>query len=247
LPPNRDIDFSIDLVPCYALVFNTPYRIGTLKLKELEMQLEEVLKKWYICPIVSPWGVSVLFVKNEYGTLRLCIDFKQLNKVTIKKKYPLPRIDDLFDQLKGGIIFSNINLIYGYHQVRIKEEYINKTTFRTRYKNYEFTTVPFGISNDPTIFMCMMNGVFREHLDKFIIVFLDDILIYSKSKYKHEKHLRMVLNFLRENKLHVKISKCIFYQKKIQYSEHIVLAYGIEVYPKNIESISRWLVLRNVT
>jgi hypothetical protein len=247
LPPKRDIDFSIDLVPGAAPVSKTPYRMGTPELKELQMQLEELLKKGYIRPSVSPWGAPVLFVKKKDGTLRLCIDFRQLNKVTIKNKYPLPRIDDLFDQLKGARIFSKIDLRSGYHQVRIKEEDINKTTFRTRYGHYEFTVVPFGLSNAPTIFMCLMNGVFREYLDKFVIVFLDDILVYSKSEEEHEKHLRMVLQVLREHKLYAKLSKCIFYQKKIHYLGHIISAAGIEVDPEKIEAIRGWPTPKNVT
>jgi hypothetical protein len=131
---------------------------------------------------MSPWGALVLFMKKKDGTLILCIDFRQMNKVTVKNKYPLPRIDDLFDQLKDAEIFSKIDLRSGYHQVSIKEEYINKTAFRTRYGHYEFIVVPFGLSNAPTIFKCLMNGVFREYLDKFVIVFLDYILIYSKSE-----------------------------------------------------------------
>jgi hypothetical protein len=130
---------------------------------------------------VSPWGALVLFVKKKGGTLSLCIDFRKLNKVTIKNKYHLPRIDYLFDELKGARIFSKIDLRSIYHQVRIREEDINKTTFKTRYGHYEFMVVPFGLSNAPTVFMCLMNGVFREYLDKFVIVFLDDILVYSKS------------------------------------------------------------------
>ena len=149
------------------------------------MLLEEFLNKGYICPSVSPWGASVLFVKKKDGTLRLCIDFKQLNKVTIKNKYHFPRIDDLFDQLKNTKIFSKIDLRSGYHQVRIKYEGINKTSFRTRYGHYEFRVVPFGLSNAPFVFMCLMNGIFREYLDKFVIVFLDDILIISKSEEEH--------------------------------------------------------------
>jgi len=148
----------------------------------------------------------MLFVKNKYGTLRLCIDFRELNKVTIKKKYPFPRIDDLFDQLKGARIFSKIDLRSNYLQVRIKEEYINKKTFKTRYGHYEFTVVTFGLSNAPTVFMCLMNGLFKEYLDKFVIVLLDDIIIYSKTKEEHEKYLRLVLQVLREHKLYVKLS-----------------------------------------
>jgi hypothetical protein len=193
LPPRRDIDFSIHLMFGAAPISKTPYRMSTPELKELQMQLEELLKKGYIRPSVSPWGAPVLFVKNKDGTLRLCIDFRQLNKVTVKNKYPLPRIDDPFDQLKDARIFSNIDLRSGYHQVRIKEEDISKTAFKTRYGHYEFIVVPFGFSNAPSAFMCLMNGVFREYLDKFIIVFLDDIVIYSKLEEEHEHHLRMAL------------------------------------------------------
>jgi hypothetical protein len=142
------------------------------------MQLEELLKKGYIHPSVSPWEAPMIFMNKKYGNLRLCIDFRQLNKATINNKYPLPRINDLFDQLKGARIFSKIDWRLGYHQVRIKEEDINKTMFRTRNGHYEFTVVPFGLSNVPYVFMCLMNGVFREYLDRFVIVFMDYILIY---------------------------------------------------------------------
>jgi hypothetical protein len=247
LPPKRDIDFSINLMPGAAPVSKNPYRMSTPELKELQLQLEELLKKGYICPSVSPWGAPVLFVKNKDGTLRLCIDFRQLNKVTIKNKYPLSRIDDLFDQLKDAKIFSKIDLRSGYHQVRIKDEDISKTAFRTRYGHYEFTVVPFGLSNAPVVFMCLMNGVFREYLDKFVIVFLDDILVYSKSEEEHEQHLRMVLQVLREHQLYAKLSKCSFYQKKIHYLGHIISKDGIVMDPEKIEAIREWSAPRNVT
>jgi hypothetical protein len=171
------------------------------------------LKKGYICTSVSPWGASILFVKNKNGTLRPCIDFRQLNKYTIKNKYPLPRIDDLFDQVRGAKLFSKIDLRVGYHQVRIKEEDIHKTTFRTRYRHYEFVVVPFALTNAPSVFMCLMNGIFKNYLYKFVIVFLDDILIYSKAEEEHEHHLRLVLQVLREHQLYANLSKCSFYQK----------------------------------
>jgi hypothetical protein len=161
---------------------------------------------------MSPWGAPVLFMKKD-GMLRLCIDFRQLNKVTVKNKYPLPRIDNLFDQLKGAKIFLKIDLRSRYHQVRIKDEDISKTIFKIRYGHYEFTVVPFGLSNTPAIFMCLMNGVFRNYLDKFVIVFLYDILVYSNSEEEHEKHLRMVLQVLREHQLYAKLRKCSFYQR----------------------------------
>jgi hypothetical protein len=145
------------------------------------MQLEELLKKGYICQSVSPWGAPILFVKKKYGTLRLCIEFRQLNKVIVNNKYHLARIDGLFDQLREKNINSKIDLRSKYHQVRIKEEDINKTTFRTKYGHYGFVVVPFGLTYAPTIFMCLMNEIFRNYLDKFVIMFLDAILIYSKS------------------------------------------------------------------
>jgi hypothetical protein len=153
LPPKRDIDFSINLMPGAAPVSKAPYRMSTPELKEFQLQLEELLKKGYIHPNMSPWGAPALFVKKKDGMLRLCIDFRQLNKVTVKNKYPLSRIDDLFDQSKDVRIFSKIGLRSGYHHVRIRDEDISKTAFRTRYGHYEFTVVSFGLSNVPVFFM----------------------------------------------------------------------------------------------
>jgi hypothetical protein len=149
-------------MPGLAPVSKTPYRMNTPELKELQLQLEELMKKVHVCSSVSPWGALVLFMKKNDGTLRLCIEFMQLNKVTLKNKYPLPRTDDLFDQLKDAKIFSKIDMESGYHQVRIKVEDISNTTFITRYGHYGFTMVPFGLSNAPAIFMCLMNGIFIE-------------------------------------------------------------------------------------
>jgi hypothetical protein len=233
-------------VPGATLVSKTPYRMSAPELKELQMQLEELLKKGYIRPSVSPWGAPVLFVKKKDGTLRLCIDFRQLNKYTIKNKYPLPRIDDLFDQLRGAKIFSKIDPRARYHQVTIKEEDIHKTTFRTRYGHYEFVVVLFGLTNAPVVFMCLMNGIFRNYLDKFFIVFLDEILIYSKFEEEHEHHLRLVLQVLREHQLYAKLSKCYFYQNQIHYLGHIISEHGIGVDPKKIEAIRGWPTPRNV-
>jgi len=211
------------------------------------MQLEDLLKDLYICPSVSPWGVPVLFVKKKDGTLRLCIDFRRLNKVKMKNKYPLPRIDDPFDQLRDARIFSKIDLRSGYHQVRIKEEDIIKTAFITRYGHYKFIMVPFWLSNASVAFMCLMNGFFRNYLDKFVIVFLDDIPIYSISKEEHEKHLRIMLQVLREYLLYAKLSNCSFYQRQIHYLGHIISKEWIAMDPKKIKSIEGWSTLRNVT
>jgi hypothetical protein len=203
----------MNLMPRAAPVSKAPYRMSAPELKELQLQLEELMKKGYIHPSMSPWGSLVLFVKKKDIMLRLCINFRQLNKVTVKNKYSLSRIDDRFDQLKDAKIFLKIDLRSGYHQVRIKDEDINKTTFRTRYGHYEFIVVPFGLSNALVVFMSLMNGVFRDYLDKFVIVFLDGILVYSKSEEEHEKHLRMVLQVLIEHQLYAKLSKCSFYQR----------------------------------
>ena len=186
LPPKTDIDFTIEIVPVEAPVSKTPYRMSTPEMLVLKMQLQELLEKKYIRPSVSPWGEPVLFVKKkDAGTLRLCIDYRQFNKATMKNKYPLPRIDDLFDQMRGAKVFSKIDLRSGYHQVRIKDKDIYKTTFRTRYGHYEFVVVPFGLTNALATFMCLMNSVFSRYLDKFVLVFLDDILVYSNNEEEH--------------------------------------------------------------
>jgi hypothetical protein len=171
------------------------------------------MDKEYIKPSVSPWGAPVLFVKKKEGTLRLCIDYRQPNKMTIKNKYPLPRINDLFDQVGGAKIFSKLDLQSDYHQVRIKDEDINKTTFRTRYRHYEFIVIHFGLTNAPTMFMCLMNSIFSQYLDKFVVVFIDDIVVDSKTEEEHDENLRIVLQTLRKHKLYAKIDKCDFYQK----------------------------------
>ena len=178
LPPERDIDFPIDLVPGTASISLPPYRMTPAELKELKTQLQELVDRGFIRPSISPWGAPVLFVKKKDDTWRLCIDYRQLNKVTIHNRYPLPRIDDLFDQLQGVRVFSKIDLRSGYHQLRIRESDIPKTAFRTRYGHYEFLVMSFGLTNAPAAFMDLMNRVFRPYLDRFVIVFIDDILVY---------------------------------------------------------------------
>jgi hypothetical protein len=215
LPPRRDIDFLIELAPGAVSMSRTPYQMSTPELVELKLQLKEMMDNDYIRPSVSPWGVTVLFVKKKDGTLRLCIDYRQLNKVTIKNKYPFPRIDDLFDQLGGASIFSKIDLRSGYHQVLIKGEDMHKTAFQTRYGHYEFLVVPFGLTNSLATFMCLMNNVLNKFLDKFLLDFIDDILIYSKNIEEHKEHLRLVLQVLREHHLYAKFNKCEFFQKQI--------------------------------
>ncbi|KAK5832835.1 hypothetical protein PVK06_016638 [Gossypium arboreum] len=198
LPPDREVEFIIDVIPGTAPISITPYRMAPAELKELKTQLQELLDKGFIRPSTSPWGAPVLFVKKKDGSLRLCIDYRQLNKVTIKNKYPLPRIDDLFDQLKGAAVFSKIDLRSGYYQLKVKECDVPKTAFRTRYGHYEFLVMPFGLTNAPAAFMDLMNRIFQSYLDRFVVVFIDDILVYSKTESEHAQHLRIVLQTLRE-------------------------------------------------
>ncbi|KAL4038651.1 hypothetical protein IC575_002274 [Cucumis melo] len=210
------------------------------ELKELKVQLQELLDKGFIRPSVSPWAAPVLFVKKKDGSMRLCIDYRELNKVTVKNRYPLPRIDDLFDQLQGATMFSKIDLRSGYHQLRIKDGDVPKTAFRSRYGHYEFIVMSFGLTNAPAVFMDLMNRVFREFLDTFVIVFIDDILIYSKTEAEHEEHLRMVLQTLRDNKLYAKFSKCEFWLKQVSFLGHVVSKAGVSVDPAKIEAVTSW-------
>ena len=176
-------------------------------------------------------------MKKKDGSLRLCIDYKGLNKVTIKNKYPLPKIDDLFDQLPGSRVFSTIDLRSGYHQLKVRAEDIPKTAFRTRYRHYEFLVMSFGLTNAPAAFMELMNRVFHDYLDKFIIVFIDDILVYSKTREDHETHLRLALERLQSEKLYAKFSKCEFWLDRVMFLGHIVSEEGVVVDPAKIEAI----------
>jgi hypothetical protein len=202
MPPERKVEFAIELLPGTAPIFKRAYIISRPELVELKKQIDELLEKGYIRPSTSPWAAPVLFVEKKDGTKRMCIDYRALNEVTIKNKYPLPRIEDLFDQLRGVSVFSKIDLRSGYHQLRIRPSDIPKTAFSTKYGLYEFTVMSFGLTNAPTFFMNLMNSVFMDYLDKFVVVFIDDILIYSQSEEEHADHLRMVLQRLREHQLY---------------------------------------------
>nr|GEZ22385.1 putative reverse transcriptase domain-containing protein [Tanacetum cinerariifolium] len=191
----------IDLIPGAAPVARVPYRLAPSEMKELSEQLQELFDKGFIRPSSSPWGASVLFVKKKDGSFRMCIDYRELNKLTVKNRYPLPRIDDLFDQLQGSSIYSKIDLRSGYHQLRVREQDIPKMAFRTQYGYYEFQVMPFGLTNAPAVFMDLMNRVCKPYLDKFVIVFIDDILIYLKNEKEHEEHLKAILGLLKEEKL----------------------------------------------
>jgi hypothetical protein len=207
MPLDHEIEFVIDLVPSTAPIFKRPYRMVANQLAELKEQLQELLDNGYIRPSALPWGAPVIFVLKKDGTQRMCVDFRSLNEVTTKNKYPLPRIDDLFDQQKGACVFSKIDLKSGYHQLKIRASDIPKTAFITRYGLYEYTIMSFGLTNAPAYFMYLMNKVFMEYLYKYVVLFIDDILIFSKNEEGHNKHLRLVLQKLRENQLYAKLNK----------------------------------------
>ncbi|GJX36387.1 putative reverse transcriptase domain-containing protein [Tanacetum coccineum] len=193
LPHVRQVEFQINLIPGATPVVRAPYRLAPSEMQELFDQLQELADRGFIRPSTSPWGAPVLLVKKKYGSFGMCIDYRELNKLTIKNHYPLPRIDDLFDQLQGSGVYSKIDLRSGYHQLRVRDEDIPKTAFRMRYGHYEFQVMPFGLTNAPVVFMDLMNRVCKPYLDKFVIVFIDDILIYSRNKEEHANHLRIIL------------------------------------------------------
>ncbi|KAL4032803.1 hypothetical protein IC575_005885 [Cucumis melo] len=207
LPPQREIEFAIELEPGTVPISRAPFKMAPTELKELKVQLQELLDKGFILPSLSPWGALV---------------------------------DDLFDQLQGATVFSKIDIRSGYHQLRIKNSDVLKTTFRSRYGHYEFIVMSFGLTNAPAVFIDLMNKVFREFLETFVIVFIDDILIYSKTEVEHEEHLRMVLETLRANKLYAKFSKCVFWLKQVSFLGHMVSKVGASMDPAKIEAVTSW-------
>jgi hypothetical protein len=237
MPPDRDIEFIMELIPGTAPIAQRAYRMNPQELEELKKQLTDMLSKGLIRPSASPWGSPVLFLDKRDGTIRLCVGYRKLNEVTIKNKYPLPKIEDLFDQLNGAKVFSKIYLRTGYHQLKVRESDIPKTAFTTRYDLFEYNIMSFGLTNAPAYFMNLMNKVFMKFLDKFVVVFIDDILVYSKTEEEHAEHLRLVLGTLREDQLYAKFSKCEFWLKEVGFLGHVISAGGVSVDPSKITSI----------
>jgi hypothetical protein len=209
---------------------------------ELKKQIDELSEKCYIRPSTSPWAAPVLSVEKKDGTRRMCIDYQALTEVTIKNKYPLHRIEDLFDQLRGASVFSKIDIRSGYQQLRIRPSDIPKTAFITKYGLYGFIVMSFGLTNAPAIFMNLMNSVFMDYLDKFVVVFIDDILIYSQSEEEHADHLNMVLQRLREHQLYAQLRKCEFWIDEVLFLGHIINEDGLAVDPKKVADILNWKV-----
>jgi hypothetical protein len=240
MPPDWDIEFIIELQPGTAPISKRPYRMPPNELAELKIQLQDLLDKGFIRPSASPWGCPALFMKKKDNSLRLCVDYRPLNAVTIKNKYPLPRIDILFDQLAGAKVFSKIDLRSGYHQIKIRSSNIPKTAFSTRYGLYKYLVISFGLTNAPAYFMYLMNSVFMQELDKFVVVFIDDILIYSKNLEDHAKHLHVVLQRLRDHHLYTKFSKCEFWLDTVKFLGHTISSDGISVDPSKVQEVMDW-------
>ena len=239
MPPDREIEFIIDLLPGTAPIAKRQYRMAPPELALLKESIDELLAKGYIRPSSSPWAFPVLFAEKKDGGQRMCVDYRALNEVTIKNKYPLPRIDDLFGQLQGSQV---IDLRSGYHQTKIRPSDIPKTAFISKYGLYEYTVMSFGLTNTPAYFMNLMNMVFRDFLDKFVVVFIDDILIYSKTEEEHEQHLRLVLQRLQEHQLYAKLSKCEFWIDEVPFLGHIISKGGILEDPSKVQEVLDWEV-----
>ena len=246
LPPTREVDHKIELVPGAVPPSRPTFRLSESELVELKKQLDELVKAGFIRPSKSPFGAPILFVKKKDGTMRMCVDYRALNNVTIKNSYPLPRVDELFDRLQGAKFFSKIDLRSGYHQIRIFDEDIPKTAFRTRYGHFEFMVLPFGLTNAPGTFMHLMHETFREYLDDFVLVFLDDILIFSNTLEEHEEHVRKVLETLAKSKLYAKESKCEFFKTEVEFLGHIVGRDGVRMMEDKVQAVAEWPVPKNV-
>jgi hypothetical protein len=241
LPSDRDVEFAIELIPRTPPISRRPYRMSSNELAELKKQLQDLLTKGLIRPSSSKWGCLALFMKKKKdNSLRMCMEYRPLNAMTIKNKYLLPRIDILFDQLLKAKVFSKIDLRSVYHQIKIRPQDIPKIMFCTRYDLYEYLVMSFGLTNAPAYFMYVMNSVFMLELDKFVVVFIDDILVYSENEKDHAEHLRIVLTRLRDHQLYAKFSKCEFWLKTVSFLSHVLSENGILVDPSKVQEVMDW-------
>jgi hypothetical protein len=237
MPPERDIEFKIELHPGTTPISKPPYKMSPAELAKLKIQLHDLLDKGFICPSSLTWGCLALFISMKDKGLRLCVDYRLLNAVTIKNKYHLPRIDILLDQLAGAQVFSKIDLRSGYHQIKIHKEIIPKMVFSMRYGLYEYLVMSFWLRNALAHIMYLMNSVFIPELDKFGMVFIDDILVYLKSTKEHEEHLRVMLQRLRDHQLYAKFIKCEFWINKVPFLGHVISSEGIDVDPSKVRDV----------
>ena len=247
LPPRRGVDHSIELLPGAKAPAQAPYRMAPSELTELRRQLDEMLKAGFIRPSKAPYGAPVLFQKKKDGSMRMCVDYRALNKVTVRNNYPVPIAGELFDRLGKASYFTKMDLRSGYYQVRIAEGDEPKTACVTRYGSYEFLVMPFGLTNAPATFCTLMNDLFKEYLDDFIVIYLDDIVVYSRTLEEHVKHLRLALEKLRGANLYLKPEKCEFGQKEIMFLGHYISEGRVRMDPKKIQAIVEWPTPKKVT
>jgi hypothetical protein len=247
LPPRRQLDHAITLEHGATPTNNRPYRYSPLQKDEIERQVQEMLAAGIITQSMSPFASPVLLVKKKDGSWRFCVDYRRLNELTIKNKFPLPIVDELLDELVGTKYFSKLDLRAGYHQIRMRPEDEEKTAFKTHHGHFQFRVMPFGLTNAPATFQCIMNSVFAPFLRKFVIVFLDDILVYSDSWEKHLQHLQLVLDKLRGAQFYAKLSKCSFGQTSIQYLGHIISDQGVATDPEKTSVMEQWPIPTTIT
>ena len=245
-PPKRMLDHEIEVVPGAEPPHKSPYRLSNAEMEELRNQVETLLEQGWIRPSSSPYGSPVIFVPKKNGQWRMCIDYRALNKITVKNRYPLPRIEELLDRLHGARYFSKIDLHSGYHQIRVREADIAKTAFVTRYGSFEYLVMPFGLCNAPATFQRIMNTILRDGLDKFVLVFLDDILIFSRTKEEHEQHIKQILDRLRAEKFFGRLKKCDFFKTEVEYLGFDVGAYGIKPSLSKVQAVADWPVPTSV-
>ncbi|MCO5595762.1 hypothetical protein L7F22_049810 [Adiantum nelumboides] len=246
LPPKRgDDDHMIELIPGSSPPNKPPYRVSQAQQEEIMRQVNELVEKGMVRPSSSPFCSPLLLVQKKEGTYRMCVNYRALNRITIKNRFPVPRVEDLFDKLQGSTYFSRIDLKSGYHQIRIVDEDIVKTAFRTSFGLYEYLVMPFGLTNAPATFNRMMERIFRPHRN-FTGVFFDDVIIYSKTIEEHKEHLKVIFQALRDNKLYVNQKKSEFFLQEIQYLGHIISKNGIRMDPAKLEVIKDWPNPRNL-
>ena len=247
LPPQRQLDQKTELVPGAEPPHRAPYRMSPQGLDELKKQLRDLTKKGYIQPSILPFGAPVLFVPEKDGGVRMCVDYRALNRVTAHNRYPLPRIEDFLDRLQGAKLFTKIDLCSGYHQIRVHPSDVHKTAFRMRYGHFEFLVLPFGLTNAPTTFMHLMHSSLREQLDDFIVIFLDDILMYKRDLISHVAHVRKTFEILRQHSHYAKVLKCEFFRSSVHYLGHVISEQGLSPHPAKVQAVANWRVPMNVS
>jgi hypothetical protein len=240
LPPLRDINHEVNLEPGHPPPCKPTYRMPADELEELRRQLKVLLEKKHIQPSHSPYGAPVLFVKKKDGSMRLCVDYRALNKITIKNSYPLPRIDEILDRLHGAKVFSQLDMRDAFHQIRVEPGHVPRTAFRTRYGLFEFTVMPFGLTSAPGTMQALLNKIFVDHQDEFVVIYLDDILVFSKNEADHKRHLDIVAQLLRKHQLLLKLKKCNFFQTSVEFLGHTVSGKGVSADKTKVEAVKEW-------